>query len=120
MSVDPALSAAYTPDSLAAMEMPVHLINLGQGSAVPAAIDAANFVDLIPNAQLHQVESGTHFSFLGLCKPIASTLLRVIGEDPICTEAGTRTRHDIHRELEGEIGDFLSGALRPADTEPDA
>jgi len=115
VAIDPALSAAYTPGSLEKMQIPVQLINLGEPADMPAAIDAAPLLAPLPYATLHNVAQAEHFSFLGLCKWMAPALLRAIGEDPICSEPGDRSRDSIHTELRTTIGGFLTSvfAKRP-------
>lgn len=111
ISVDPALSQAFDPASLAALDVPVQLINLGVGTQVPAAIDAAHLAPQIPQSDLVQVADASHFSFLGLCGWKGQSIVWMVGEDPICTDPGPRDRSDIHRELRATIGAFFERSL---------
>ncbi len=108
VSVDPALSQAYRPESLQGIDARVQLINLGIGEDVYAGVDAAHLVDHVGGAELVQIAEANHFSFLGECTFKGSYIIRMAGEDPICDETGDRTRADIHRELKQTIGDFFA------------
>ncbi|MCF6303423.1 MAG: hypothetical protein L3J13_09535 [Devosiaceae bacterium] len=42
---------------------------------------------------------------------LGKMVIKVAGEDPICSEVGQRTRAAIHEELKVKIGDFLENNL---------
>ena len=111
VSVDPAFSQAYDHVSLAAITVPVQLINLGITEDVPAAINAGNLVSSFAKAEIVNISQATHFSFLGECTMIGSTIIAASGEGPICSETGSRKRRDIHAELKTTIGTYLAQHL---------
>ncbi len=111
VAIDPAVAQAYQADSLAAFDLPVQIINLGSEGQIPLAVDGAAIKADLPSAQLEFVEGATHFSFLGECTGKGWLLIKMAGEDPICTETGSRERADIHQELRGKIGAFLTEHL---------
>lgn len=99
IAVDPGLATTFRKDSLKAIDVPVTLINLGGVGHVPLAILSDQPAKDIPGASYLQVEGADHFSFLPICKPGASEILKSVGErDPICEDTA-RPRADIHAEL---------------------
>lgn len=107
VAIDPAVAQAYQADSLAAFDLPTQIINLGTAGDIPLAVDGATIQADLPSAQLEFVEGANHFSFLGECTGKGWLLIKMAGEDPICTETGSRDRADIHEELRRTIGRFL-------------
>ncbi|MEM6303530.1 MAG: dienelactone hydrolase [Pseudomonadota bacterium] len=114
VAVDPALSAAYQSRSLASIEAQVRLINLGAQSDVSPGVNAAPLAPLIPDASLQNVAEAGHFSFLGLCTFQGAMIIRLAGEDPICSEPGSRPRAEIHRALARDISGFFASAFTRA------
>jgi predicted dienelactone hydrolase len=107
IAVDPGFGYAMTDASLAAMPVKVHLINLGDPSTLPPAINAgqngADLVSRIPGASYQTVAPAWHFSFLGLCTQDAPALLEAEGEDPICDDPAGSDRRVIHDRLIADI-----------------
>jgi predicted dienelactone hydrolase len=113
VSIDPALAQAYAKESLAAMDIPALVINLGRpGDNVPLGIDAAALLKHLPGAEYRTIADGFHFSFLGVCKPNGKQVLAAEGEtDPLCEDGGGRQRPEIHRELASMIAGFFKAKL---------
>ena len=111
VAIDPAVAQAYQTDSLASIDLPVQIINLGAENSIPKAVDGATIKADLPSAQLEFVQDSSHFSFLGECTGQGWLLIKGVGEDPICTETGNRERSDIHQELKTRIASFLSENL---------
>ena len=113
IAIDPGLGYALTRDSLATIEAPVLLVNLGQfgpdsiWSAVDAGPDGADLLGAIPGAAHRVIEGAAHFSFLALCKPGAEEMLAEEDDDPICTDPAGSDRADIHARIIAELRDFL-------------
>ena len=102
--VDPGLAQAYDAKSLQQIAIPVQYINLGRPADIPIAITAVKLAKLTPHSRYAQVNDAVHLSFLDECKDGAAAFLKSVGEvDPICEDAGVRTRADIHAELVGII-----------------
>lgn len=111
LAVDPALAQAFDRPSLAAMNLPVTIINLGQPGAIPPAVAARHVADAIQGASYRTVPDAIHFSFLGTCKPNGKDILKAEGEtDPLCEDGGGRSREAIHEEL----ARMILLALRPS------
>jgi len=86
-------------DSLKAIAIPMHFINLGSKEMIPLAVASEPLAALTPKGSYATVAGADHFSFLPICKDGAAELLESFGEvDPIC---GTteRPRADIHAEI---------------------
>ena len=110
VAIDPALSAAYTEESLAAIEIPVLTIGLGTAGEVPEGIDAAPAAARISGARHVQVDGGTHFSALGACRRLGRVIIGLLEDEPICADPG-RPRAEVQAEILAAIRAFL-GPLR--------
>ncbi|WP_159946021.1 alpha/beta fold hydrolase [Rhizobium sp. 18065] len=114
--VDPGLATSYTPDSLAAIDIPLAFVNLGSTGHIPVAVLSDALATKIAGATYRQIEKADHFSFLPLCKPGSAAMLKQIGEpDPICDESPERSRTDIHAELVDHIGKAFTRMLNHHD-----
>ncbi|NJO32899.1 MAG: prolyl oligopeptidase family serine peptidase [Rhodospirillales bacterium] len=108
--VDPGIVETLTAESLAAIDLPMLVLNLGDEALVPAPVHARALSETVTGAAYRIVPDATHFSFLAECKPRGAQILIDEGEaDPLCTDAGGRSRADIHDELADEILGFLNG-----------
>lgn len=107
VSIDPGLVEAFTKPSLANIDLPVKIINLGAIDSVPDGIKGKATAEAITNAEYSQVLNSSHFSFLGVCTKLGAQLIEEEGEPPICTETRGRDRADIHEEIKLEISSFL-------------
>ncbi len=106
--VDPGIIETITADSLAEINIPMLIINLGDEDTIPAGVYARGAAEVIRNATYSIVEDAIHFSFLAQCKPKGAQILINEGElDPLCEDAGGRARTDIHDELSNRIVAYL-------------
>ncbi len=102
--VDPGIVSTLTEPSLRAIDIPVHILNLGDEDLIPAGVYARAAAEMIPDASYTVVPDATHFSFLAECKPGGPAILANEGElDPLCEDAGGRARAEIHRDLVDRI-----------------
>lgn len=109
--VDPGIVSTLTQDSLAAIDIPLLIINLGDEDKVPDGVYARPAAALIPGATYEVVPDATHFSFLAECKPAGAKILRDEGEpDPLCDDAGGQSRANIHARLIDMIVPYLKEA----------
>ncbi|EHS53866.1 hypothetical protein PDO_3956 [Rhizobium sp. PDO1-076] len=114
--VDPGLATAYTPASLAAIDIPLAFVNLGSTGYIPVAVLSDALATKIAGATYRQIDRADHFSFLPLCKPGSAAMLKQIGEpDPICEESPQRSRADIHAEVADHIGKAFARMLNDPD-----
>jgi predicted dienelactone hydrolase len=108
--VDPGIVETLTEESLAAIDLPMLVLNLGDEDLVPAPVHARVMSEAVPGAAYRIVPDAIHFSFLAECKPEGAEILTEEGEvDPLCSDAGGRPRSDIHAELVEVITSFLGG-----------
>ncbi|MCK7612934.1 alpha/beta hydrolase family protein [Roseibium sediminicola] len=113
VSVDPALAAVFDLSSLEAVEIPLHVVNLGLPATVPVAVKSDDLVAKAPKGSLDHVSGAVHFSFLPECRPGAAGFLKEIGEtDALCADGGTRSRAALHRELADKIVAAFRHALK--------
>jgi predicted dienelactone hydrolase len=111
VAVDPALVNAMTDDSLAALDLPVLIVNLGAADEAPAAMRADGRAALIPGAEYQAVDGAAHFSFLARCSAFRVFMIGVAGDDNICADRGVRSRAEVQDELALRIGDFMARGL---------
>lgn len=110
IAIDPAAAQAYNPDSLAAMDLPVQIINLGDPEQIPASVNAIKMMGILPNADFQAIPEAWHFSFLAQCTTLGRLVIAVAGDDPICTEIGNRRRVELHADIQASISRFLENA----------
>lgn len=106
VAVDPSVARAFTADSLEAIAVPVHIINLGSPGTIPVAVEAETLAAAIPDHTYQEVDGAVHLSFLAECQPGAREFLKETGDtDPLCEDAPghPRTRDDIHRQVAAMI-----------------
>lgn len=108
VAVDPGIIETITPKSLASIDIPMLILNLGNEDEIPSGVYALPAAMLIPNAEHSFVPDATHFSFLAECKERGAEILMKEGEpDPLCDDAGGRSRAALHAELSATIVSFL-------------
>ncbi|WP_354001997.1 alpha/beta hydrolase family protein [Stagnihabitans tardus] len=100
LAVDPGIVETLTRQSLAAIDLPLLVINLGEEAKVPAPVHARRVAETVPGASYLVVPDAIHFSFLAECKPKGAAILAEEGEpDQLCSDAGGRTWAAIHADL---------------------
>ena len=103
VAIDPGIVTTLTPASLAAVDVPVTLVNLGAPDVIPPAVLAREASERIPDARYATVADAVHFSFLPECKPAGAAILAEEGEpDALCEDAGGRSRGELHERF-GEM-----------------
>jgi len=108
--VDPGIVETLTPNSLSQIDIPMLVLNLGDEERVPSPVHARALSETVPGAEYRIIPDAIHFSFLAECKPSGASILAAEGEpDPLCDDAGGRSRAEIHAELTQVIGRFLDG-----------
>lgn len=110
VAIDPGFGGSATTESLSAVNIPVHLVNLGTDTRL-AAVDvgpAGNGLSGRMKAATYSVIApASHFTFLAPCKPGAEAMLEEEGEDPICTDPKGADRVKIHAALVADIASAL-------------
>ena len=115
--VDPGIIETITHASLAAIDIPVLMINLGDEDLIPIGVYARPAAEIMPNTEYRIVPDATHFSFLAQCKPKGAAILAREGEpDALCADAGGRSRAEIHAELTETIVTFFQLVSWEAET----
>lgn len=115
--LDLGLARGFTPESLAALKVPVLVMSAGEGDPhVPAALESRYIAGHLPFAigRYMALDGATHFTFLPLCKPGAVALLEAErrGEGRIC-EDGTAAegRVALHARVTDAVLHFLNSEL---------
>lgn len=110
IAIDPALPQAATAESLAAMDNPVLVLNLGAPETIPNAMRADRLTTQIAGATYQAIEGAAHFSALPRCSPLGVVMIGLAGDDNICSDSGLRPRDDVHADMKAAIAGFL-GAI---------
>lgn len=117
IAIDPGFSYAAAPDSIAAITLPVLLINLGadgRGSGVRDRFLAAdvgpegsNLVARLAQLSYREIGPANHYTFLAECKPEGAGLLAEEKDDPVCDDPAGTDRADVHRRIVEAVAAFL-------------
>jgi predicted dienelactone hydrolase len=113
ISLDLGLARGFTPESLAAIDIPVLVIAAGAPNPkIPKELESGYLIEHLPRdlTQYHDLPGAAHFSFLPECKPNAAILLEqdVPGDGIICLDGDDATdRSDLHQQTITLILDFL-------------
>ncbi len=107
VAIDPAFATSFDMGALARITAKVQIVNLGTDETLPAGVKADRIAAAIPGALYDTVAGAIHFDFLGECKRLGWFYIWMEGDDPVCTEAGSRSRADIHDEIAQKILAFL-------------
>lgn len=106
VAIDPELVGSFSPDSLAKIDVPIHVISLGPADSAPPALN------VIPALRYQTIPDATPFSAFSECTPQAEAILREEGEDEtICSDRGHRPRADIHAEIGRMIAEVLASGF---------
>lgn len=116
VSLDLGLARGFTPDSLAAVHIPVLVFGAGIDIGdLPAKLESGYLAENLPKASTTYIEipDAMHFSFMQLCKPGAAELIEedTPGDGIVCKDGGARGREAIHEQVAGLILDFLAKAI---------
>ncbi|GAA0605624.1 alpha/beta hydrolase [Thalassospira tepidiphila] len=113
ISLDLGLARGFTPESLAAIDIPVLVIAAGAPNPkIPKDLESGYLIEHLPTdlTRYHALPGAAHFSFLPECKPNAAILLEqdVQGDGIICLDGDDATdRSDLHQQTITLILDFL-------------
>lgn len=111
VALDPALARATTLTSLARIDTPVLVINLGSAQAMPSQMDATAMASVIPGARHMNINGAVHFSAMDNCRLLGRIIIGLAGEDSICADTAGRSRIELQAELTPLIVDFLREKL---------
>lgn len=113
--VDPGIVETLTHKSLQDIDNSTLMINLGEEASVPIGVYARPAAKLIKSADFQIAPGAIHFCFLAECKAKGSAILVREGEpDPLCDDAGGRSRGAINAELENLIAGYLNRVFEGA------
>ncbi|SMX38315.1 alpha/beta hydrolase family protein [Maliponia aquimaris] len=110
IAIDPALPQAATEDSLAAMALPVQVVNLGEPDTIPEAMRADGIAARMPQARHVAVPGAAHFSALPRCSWLGVAVIGLAGDDNICSDRGLRPRDEVQQDILARIDAFLPPA----------
>jgi len=111
IAVDPGFPFGFTQESIARMEKPALLINLGSQETIWPEVNmgelGAGWEPKFPNATLVEISPATHFSFLAVCKPGGAQILLEEEDDPVCSEPTGADRAAVHAQVIKAVSRFL-------------
>ena len=120
VALDAGFARGFTPESLAAVAIPVLLIESGRRvGGRPAGLYSRYLEASLPpgTTTYQEIADAGHFSFVTECKPGAFDILKAEGrgDEIVCIDGNGRDRPALHAEFTRLIGQFLLGAgFRPA------
>jgi predicted dienelactone hydrolase len=115
IAVDPEYASSFAHESLAAIEIPVAVINLGWPGSIRPAFDAAQLGSASPRITYAPLPGATRFSAFSPCKPKGAAILAEDGgDDAICRGETAEQRADMHDELAALIAVYLRKKLQIA------
>jgi predicted dienelactone hydrolase len=109
-AIDPGFGGAATAASLEQITIPVHLINLGEATRLPAvdlSENGNNLANRLAGATYSIIAPANHFTFLAVCKSGAAEILASEEDDPICSDPADTDRANIHSRLITDIATAL-------------
>ncbi len=113
--IDPELTDTLTDESLRAVAVPVRVVNLGQGSAIPRALVAAKLAARIPGSRYAAIPGATASSSFAECKQHGPALPRGEGRElALCDEGAGRTRAQDHATIAAVVASALRQAFAKA------
>lgn len=102
-AIDPALTFGLDANDAASLDVPVLLIGLGDGDdrlpATDTTAQGSNFEALVPAAKVERIVPATHFSALGLCKPMGAAILKDEKDDPVCDDPAGSDRRAVTQQI---------------------
>lgn len=110
IAVDPGLTYGFAPESIAKLDLPVLLINLGGGerwSAIDVSSRGSRLTERLPRVDYTVVAPANHFTFLAMCKPEGPAQLEAEHDDPVCDDTPETDRAKVHAEIIGHVVKFL-------------
>lgn len=112
IAVDPELSTSLGVDRLAAVAIPVEVINLGQPGSIAAGLDASTLATFAPQIGYTTVPNATQFSAFSICTAKGAAILAEDGgSETICNSDLDVGREHIHAELAALITGLLKRHL---------
>lgn len=110
ISMDLGGTLTFSPESLAAIDIPVLVFGAGRGDMIDQDIESRALAAALPAGSTRDVElaGAGHFDFMGVCKPGAYALLaeEEPGDEMVCVK-GTGERQSQHEKILLEILSFL-------------
>ncbi len=116
VSLDLGLARGFTPESLAAIDLPILVIGAGLDvGGLPADKESGYLSTNLPpsTSRYVTIPDAMHFSFMQLCKPGAAAAIEAEspGDGVVCRDGGERSRTLIHQKVANMVGSFLAKAL---------
>ena len=103
VAIDPGLTFGLTAASVAGLNAPTLLLQLGKGAdrldATDISADGSNLAALLPEAPILEIAPAAHFSVLPQCTDMGAAILEEENDDPVCTDPEGADRAAIHAQV---------------------
>jgi predicted dienelactone hydrolase len=107
-AISPAIGMAFSPETLAAISIPVEIVVGAADPIAPAPDNARYLARHIPGAKLVILPGGVaHYTFLDVCSPAGRRTLPTL-----CVDSPGVDRAAIHREVAAMAAGFFRAKLR--------
>ncbi|MGC1482281.1 MAG: hypothetical protein WA789_00680 [Candidatus Acidiferrum sp.] len=106
-AIAPALGPAFSPDSLARISIPVHIVAGSADNIVPLETSAKFFAAQIPGAQLTIIQDVGHYTFLATCLQLGDQT-----KPQLCLDRAGVLRDDIHAQTAALAYHFFENNLK--------
>ncbi|MFQ6549032.1 alpha/beta hydrolase family protein [Aestuariibius sp. 2305UL40-4] len=110
IAVDPAFTYVATPGSVAGVEVPVMLMNLGEDARSATAdmsTEGSGLAEELDDVTYEVVSPASHMTFLARCTPAGVAILAEEQDDPVCTDPAGVDRAEVHDEIVDRVAAFL-------------
>ncbi|OXT02717.1 hypothetical protein B7H23_07495 [Notoacmeibacter marinus] len=110
VAIDPAFTEMADAASIAAIDVPIGLINLGDEHRLPPVDVGPEGSDLarkLPDVTYSSIAPASHFTFLAPCKENASRMLAEEEDEPICDDPAGTDRRAVHDRIAERIAQFM-------------
>lgn len=113
MAIDPAPVDVFQTSTFSGISIPIEIVNLGRPGTIPKTALASGIAKAIPKGTYSTIEDAGHYSMFGECKPDAVEIAHSEQiDDPICSNGGGQSRHEIHKQLVTMAAEAFSRELK--------
>ena len=109
MAIAPAIGQAFSPPTLAEVDLPALIVVGSDDQVAPAATNASHLADHLPDAQLQVIERAGHFIFLSQCTSHGRRYV------PVCQDAEGVDRASVHESVTQAAIEFLRAGRSRSD-----
>lgn len=112
--IDPEWTHLFSPASLAAIDLPVHFLNIGPWAAAESPLNASEIAENLSTSRYTTIEPAGKYSSFAECKPKGAFILKEEGADTSLCDDGPEnpTRAETHKRIFNAILSILDQQLK--------